>query len=61
MGVGFAVYCAPGASQQVLAAAGAEGLRAHLAGHVTAGVRRVALGELGVEFASDDLELGPRG
>ncbi len=32
MGVGFAVYCAPGASDQVLAAASAEGLRAHLAG-----------------------------
>lgn len=61
MGVGLAVYCAEGESERVIALAQGRGLRAHRAGTVLDGPRRVLLRELGVQFHSDDLDLGPRG
>jgi phosphoribosylformylglycinamidine cyclo-ligase len=57
MGAGFAVYCAPGQSERVLACAHDEGLRAHLAGEVTDGPRRVELDELGVRWDGQHLQL----
>jgi phosphoribosylformylglycinamidine cyclo-ligase len=61
MGAGFAVYCEAGEGEKVIALADACGLRAHLAGHVVAGPRRVLLPGLGVSFESDALDLTPRG
>jgi phosphoribosylformylglycinamidine cyclo-ligase len=60
MGVGLAVYTAAGSGREVVAAARATGLTAHVAGRVTQGPRRVALTELGVELAGGELDLGPR-
>lgn len=61
MGVGLAVYAAAGSGREVVAAAQATGLAAHVAGRVTKGPRRVALPELEVELAGSDLDLGPGG
>ena len=61
MGAGFAVYSPEGTGEEVVALAEAQGLRAHVAGHVTEGPRRVVLRELDVVFDSSDLDLGPRG
>lgn len=61
MGAGFAVYCAPNTAAQVIDIARAENLRAHRAGTVTDGPRRVVLAELGVVYESDELELSPTG
>jgi phosphoribosylformylglycinamidine cyclo-ligase len=61
MGAGFAVYCAAGDGETVVAHAAACGMRAHVAGHVAAGLRRVVLQQLGVTFESDALDLTPRG
>ncbi len=61
MGAGFAVYCAAGEGDAVVALADACGMRAHVAGHVLAGPRRVVLPGLGVTFESDALDLTPRG
>lgn len=61
MGVGFAVYCAPGASIEVLALASGLGLRARTAGVVEEGPRRVVLEPVGVTYESEELELGPSG
>ena len=61
MGAGFAVYCAAGEGDAVVALADACGMRAHVAGHVVAGPRRVVLPGLGVTFESDALDLTPRG
>ena len=60
MGCGFAVYCAGGSSESVIAQAGELGLDAHLAGAVEAGPRRVILAEIGVVYESADLDLAPR-
>jgi phosphoribosylformylglycinamidine cyclo-ligase len=60
MGAGFAVYCAPGAGAEVVGLAGELGLRAHLAGLVEAGPRRVILGPIDVTYESGDLDLSPR-
>ena len=60
MGCGFAVYCARGSGERVVAQAAELGLEAHLAGTVEAGPRRVILSELDVVFESDDLDLAPR-
>jgi phosphoribosylformylglycinamidine cyclo-ligase len=61
MGAGFAVYCAAGEGDAVVAQASARGMRAHVAGHVLAGPRRVVLTEPGVTYESDALDLTPRG
>jgi phosphoribosylformylglycinamidine cyclo-ligase len=58
MGAGFAVYCGPGQGERVVACAREAGLRAHVAGEVTEGPRRVELAELGVRWESDRLNLG---
>ncbi len=60
MGVGFAVYCAPGAGTDVVHLAAQTGLRAHVAGRVEAGPRRVILGPIEVTYESGDLDLAPR-
>ena len=61
MGCGFAVYCARGAGAEVVRLAAEHGLRAHIAGGVEEGPRRVILSEIDVVFESDDLDLAPRG
>ena len=61
MGAGFAVYSPEGTGDEVVSLAEAQGLRAHVAGHVTEGPRRVVLRELDVVFGSADLDFGPRG
>jgi phosphoribosylformylglycinamidine cyclo-ligase len=61
MGVGFAVYCAADAADTVVSLAGGLGLHAHVAGAVVTGPRRVVLRELGITYASGDLDLTPRG
>ena len=57
MGAGFALYCAAGAGEAIVAAAGRLGHEAILAGHVQEGPRQVLLEPLGVRFASEQLEL----
>ncbi len=61
MGAGFAVYCAAGDGDRVVALASACGLPATVAGRVLAGPRRVVLGPVDVTFESDELDLTPRG
>jgi phosphoribosylformylglycinamidine cyclo-ligase len=58
MGSGFAVYCRPGAGEQVVALAEGLGLRALVAGRVEQGPREVVLEPLGVRYGSERLELG---
>jgi phosphoribosylformylglycinamidine cyclo-ligase len=60
MGCGFAVYCAPGAGAEVVRLAGERGLSAEIAGTVEPGPRRVVLGEVGVAFDGDQLDLTPQ-
>jgi phosphoribosylformylglycinamidine cyclo-ligase len=60
MGCGFAVYCAPGAGQAVVALASEAGLKAHVAGRVEPGPRRVVLEEIGVVLEGSQLDLTPR-
>jgi phosphoribosylformylglycinamidine cyclo-ligase len=60
MGCGYAVYCAAGSGERVVALSSELGLGAHVAGTVTEGPRRVVLDELGVVFESDDLDFTPR-
>ena len=59
MGAGFAVYCAPGAGEDVVRIAARLGLSAHVAGVVEDGPRRVILEPLGVTFETGELDLGP--
>jgi phosphoribosylformylglycinamidine cyclo-ligase len=61
MGCGFAVYCAQGSGNEVVAAASRLGLGARVAGVVEEGPRRVVLEEVGVTFESGDMDLGPGG
>jgi phosphoribosylformylglycinamidine cyclo-ligase len=61
MGAGFAVYCAPGAGEQIVTLASNVGLNAHVAGAVESGPRRVILSEVGVVFESGEMDLTPRG
>ena len=61
MGAGFAVYCAAGDGERVVSLASGGGLRAHVAGRVLAGPRRVVLSPVDVTFGSDALDLAPRG
>lgn len=60
MGCGFAVYCAAGAGEEVVARAAQLGLRARVGGAVEAGPRRVILTELDVVYESGDLDLAPQ-
>jgi phosphoribosylformylglycinamidine cyclo-ligase len=57
MGSGYALYCAPGAGERVVAIAEGLGLGALLAGHVEEGPRQVILEPVGVRFAGEELEL----
>jgi phosphoribosylformylglycinamidine cyclo-ligase len=59
MGCGFAVYCAAGHGADVVSLARGLDLRAHLAGVVEDGPRRVVLEEVGVVFESGDMNLAP--
>ena len=60
MGVGFAIYCARGSGEEVVAAAAELGLSAIVAGSVEKGPRRVVLEEIDVVFESSDMDLTPR-
>jgi phosphoribosylformylglycinamidine cyclo-ligase len=57
MGAGFAVYCAAGSGETVVAIAAELGLAALLAGRVEDGPRRVLLDPVGVSFDGERLEL----
>ena len=57
MGCGYALYCAPGDSERIVAIAERLGLSAMLAGHVEEGPRQVVLEPVDVHFAGDQLEL----
>jgi phosphoribosylformylglycinamidine cyclo-ligase len=57
MGSGYALYCAAGAAQAVLATAAQLGLSAVLAGVVEDGPRQVLLEPVGVRFDGSQLEL----
>ena len=59
MGAGYAVYCAAGAGETVVAAANSLGLDASVAGSVAEGPRSVVLEPIGVTFAGEQLELAP--
>lgn len=50
MGVGFAVFCKPGASDDVVLLANILGFDARLAGHVEAGPRQVILEQSGIVY-----------
>ena len=60
MGCGYAVYCAAGFGEQVVAVATRLGFDAQLAGVVESGPRRVILEPNGVIFESGDMDLTPR-
>jgi phosphoribosylformylglycinamidine cyclo-ligase len=60
MGCGLAVYCARGAGEDVVGAAGRLKLRAHVAGVVEDGPRRVILEQNGVAYDADAIDLTPR-
>jgi phosphoribosylformylglycinamidine cyclo-ligase len=60
MGCGFAVYCEDGAGKEIVGLAGELGLRAHVAGKVERGPRRVLLTEIDVTFETGDMDLTPR-
>jgi len=57
MGSGYALYCAPGAGEAIVAIAGRLGLGALVAGRVEEGPRQVILEPVGVRFAGEELEL----
>jgi phosphoribosylformylglycinamidine cyclo-ligase len=57
MGAGYALYCAPGAGEGIVALAQGLGLGALVAGHVEDGPRQVILEPVGVRFGGDELEL----
>jgi phosphoribosylformylglycinamidine cyclo-ligase len=60
MGCGFAVYCAAGSGDDVVRIAEGLGHRAHVAGRVKAGPRRVLLSEVDVTYESADMDLTPQ-
>jgi phosphoribosylformylglycinamidine cyclo-ligase len=57
MGSGFAVYCAAGAGERVVAAAAALGMHALRAGRVEEGARRVVVEPVGVSYEGTEMEL----
>jgi phosphoribosylformylglycinamidine cyclo-ligase len=57
MGSGYAVYCAAGAGEAIVAIAERLGLGALIAGRVEEGPRQVILEPVGVRFAGEELEL----
>lgn len=57
MGTGFAVFCRPGAGDDVVSHATSLGLGALVGGRVEEGPRRVLLEPVGVKFTTDDLQL----
>jgi phosphoribosylformylglycinamidine cyclo-ligase len=57
MGSGYALYCAAGAGEAVVAIAQSLGLSAILAGRVEEGPKQVIVEPVGVNFAGDELEL----
>jgi phosphoribosylformylglycinamidine cyclo-ligase len=57
MGSGYALYCAPGAGEAIVAVAEGLGLSALVAGRVEEGPRQVILEPVGVHFSGDELEL----
>jgi phosphoribosylformylglycinamidine cyclo-ligase len=61
MGCGFAVYCAAGSGAAVVDTARGMGLEAVVGGRVEEGPRRVILEPLDIEFAGEELRLGPEG
>jgi phosphoribosylformylglycinamidine cyclo-ligase len=60
MGCGFAVYSATGTSEEIVRVAADLGLRAHAAGRVGEGPRRVILEPIGVTYGGGALDLAPR-
>ncbi|HLH15478.1 MAG TPA: AIR synthase-related protein [Solirubrobacteraceae bacterium] len=59
MGAGYALYCAAGAGEQLVALAAQLGLDALVAGHVEDGPREVVLEPLGIRYTSEQLALAP--
>ena len=59
MGVGYAVYCKARSGPAVVALAESLGHRAHVAGVVEEGPRRVVVEPVGVTFEGDEMDLGP--
>ncbi len=57
MGTGYALYCAAGDGEKIVAIATSLGLRALVGGHVEEGPRQVLLEPVGVRFTSERLEL----
>ena len=57
MGSGYALYCAAGAGEAIVALAQRLGLSALVGGKVEEGPRQVILEPVGVRFAGDELEL----
>jgi phosphoribosylformylglycinamidine cyclo-ligase len=57
MGAGYALYCAAGSGERIVAIAEGLGLRAMLAGRVEQGPRQVILEPVGVRFDGSQLEL----
>jgi phosphoribosylformylglycinamidine cyclo-ligase len=57
MGSGYALYCAPGAGEAIVAIAERLGLSALVAGRVQEGPRQVILEPVGVRFAGEELDL----
>jgi phosphoribosylformylglycinamidine cyclo-ligase len=57
MGSGYAVYCAAGEGERVLAVAQRLGLKALVAGQVEAGAREVVVEPLEIRFGGEELEL----
>jgi len=57
MGAGYALYCAAGAGEAIVALAQRLGHEAILAGHVDEGPRQVLLEPVGVRYGGEQLEL----
>lgn len=59
MGCGYAVYCGPGAGDEVVDVAARTGVGALVAGRVEEGPRRVVIEPVGVTYDSGALDLAP--
>jgi len=60
MGCGFAIYCAAGWGERIVAEAVDLHYGAHLAGRVVTGPRRVVLSELDITYQGSELDFSPR-